>query len=922
MQPSAASGDPRKLSKKQLTGLFCLTLATATCTDRPTAPLAELQPPLDADVAASASGTRFSPDNVRLVATSVSLENDDPSVPPDAGAFSCASSQFFTISGTVIDAANDQPVGTFAGRVIIIASPDPGPFDRFVFTGEIRFDDDADWAGFIFGARDPSQRTCTATESSMELGIIEDGGWVMSSTIDGMDLSLGGATQFNVTVSIAPPAPNMPVTTILNSYDVVITLPPLAPRAEQVIDFGPLEDKTFGAPPFTITASATSGRTVRFSASGDCTVALASVTLTGAGSCTIRATQIGDLDWLPAPPVSRTFGIAKGLSVIEFHDQGTDFDSTVQRARAFTTPNADAGLTFTYSQNGSPVTDPFNVGIYEAVAMLTHRNWEAAPVSATFEIRQARTELDWFPHQTSMEFGTPLGEDQLNAIARVSILGHIDDGTLEGHFGEVRRMRPTGAYIYTPPQGTVLPVGSHQVVLEFIPDDPNFRTVTKQRGFVVLVPKAPATIIVVDPQPTYDGSAKAALVTTDPPGLTGLTITYRQVNTVFPNPVNAGFYDVVATLENEEYRASPASGLLTIQKATPQIHWPPPEAIVFGTRLGQEQLNASATGVGGFSLSGLFLYNPSAGILLGANPSHTLSVEFRPTDPNYRSSTATVSLEVTKAPATIALTDPEPTFDGSAKAASAVTNPEWLSGGLRLTYSRDGNPIAQPVNAGVYHVIATLEDDNFEAPPVNGTLTIHQATPEIHWASPAAIVLGTPLGPSQLNASATGVAGVSLSGNFTYSPVAGTVLPAGPSHTLSAEFRPDNSNYKIATGSVTLAVQYAFTGFFQPVDNPQTVNAANAGSAIPVKFSLGGDQGLGILDGDAPTSRVYVCGSGGNEEAIEETLAASNSGLAYEVATGQYRYIWKTDKSWAGSCRRLMLSLIDGTRHEALFRFK
>src|SRR6185436_4110875 len=40
---------------------------------------------------------------------------------------------------------------------------------------------------------------------------------------------------------------------------------------------------------------------------------------------------------------------------------------------------------------------------------------------------------------------------------------------------------------------------------------------------------------------------------------------------------------------------------------------------------------------------------------------------------------------------------------------------------------------------------------------------------------------------------------------------------------------------------------YSFTGFYQPVDNLPTLNIVNAGKAIPVKFSLGGFQGLDIF---------------------------------------------------------------------------
>ena len=286
------------------------------------------------------------------------------------------------------------------------------------------------------------------------------------------------------------------------------------------------------------------------------------------------------------------------------------------------------------------------------------------------------------------------------------------------------------------------------------------------------------------------------------------------------------------------------------------------------------------------------------------------------------SATATVEWQaIAKAPATISLSDPAPTFDGSTQSATVTTSPAGLSG-LSLAYSEGDNPVASPVNAGVYQVRATLSNENYEAPEATGTLTIHQATPSIEWESPAPITAGTPLSSLQLNAIVTDIGGVSLSGTGTYTPAAGTVLLAAPLRTLSVVFDPADPNYTTASAAVTLAVRYRFAGFFQPVDNPALVNQAKAGSAIPVKFSLGGDQGLGILQGGAPTSGGYACGSPVGEDLIEETASEGSAGLTYDAATGQYKYVWKTNKAWAGGCRKLVLALMDGTKHEALFHFK
>jgi hypothetical protein len=113
-----------------------------------------------------------------------------------------------------------------------------------------------------------------------------------------------------------------------------------------------------------------------------------------------------------------------------------------------------------------------------------------------------------------------------------------------------------------------------------------------------------------------------------------------------------------------------------------------------------------------------------------------------------------------------------------------------------------------------------------------------------------------------------------------------------------------------------------FSGFFQPVDNLPTLNVVKAGSAIPVKFSLNGDQGLNIFAAGFPVSISINCDTGAPQDAIEVTVTAGNSSLSYSAGTGTYTYVWKTDKAWAGMCRQLVVRLNDGTDHVANFMFK
>jgi hypothetical protein len=130
------------------------------------------------------------------------------------------------------------------------------------------------------------------------------------------------------------------------------------------------------------------------------------------------------------------------------------------------------------------------------------------------------------------------------------------------------------------------------------------------------------------------------------------------------------------------------------------------------------------------------------------------------------------------------------------------------------------------------------------------------------------------------------------------------------------------------------SVLFGFAGFDSPVDNRPVMNEAKAGSAIPVKFRLGDAAGasayplvgLNVLAG-TPTSAQGACGASDQLDAIEETVTQNGPVLTYDASTGQYKFVWKTSKSWStaaggGPCRRLTLTLLDGTKRTADFRFK
>lgn len=82
-------------------------------------------------------------------------------------------------------------------------------------------------------------------------------------------------------------------------------------KQEQTIAFNALPDKLVTDTPFTVNATASSGLPVSFASltQNVCTVSGNTVTLVDTGTCTIQATQPGNENFNPAPPVARSFAV-------------------------------------------------------------------------------------------------------------------------------------------------------------------------------------------------------------------------------------------------------------------------------------------------------------------------------------------------------------------------------------------------------------------------------------------------------------------------------------------------------------------------------------------------------------------------------------------------------------------------------------
>jgi hypothetical protein len=82
-------------------------------------------------------------------------------------------------------------------------------------------------------------------------------------------------------------------------------------KASQTITFNALANRVYGEPAFTVSATASSGLTVSFAASGSCTISGTSVTVTTPGTCTITASQAGNSNYNAATNVAQSFTVNK-----------------------------------------------------------------------------------------------------------------------------------------------------------------------------------------------------------------------------------------------------------------------------------------------------------------------------------------------------------------------------------------------------------------------------------------------------------------------------------------------------------------------------------------------------------------------------------------------------------------------------------
>jgi predicted extracellular nuclease len=332
-------------------------------------------------------------------------------------------------------------------------------------------------------------------------------------------------------------------------------------------------------------------------------------------------------------------------------------------------------------------------------------------------------------------------------------------------------------------------------------------------------------------------------------------------------------------------------------------------------------------------------------IFTGVDGPATLTVNVQVTDNGGLTAVASTTVTIINIPPTATFNTPASVDEGSDILLS-LTNPVDVPADLgSLQYAFDcgsgyeafsaSNTASCPtVDNGTRNVGGKVMDKDGGVSEYTATVTINNVAPTvgIPIVSPEPSTEG-----SSVTASATfsdpGVNDAPFTCFVNYGDGSGDLIGTvsgitctAPAHVFATfglytvTFSVTDKDGGIGSNNAEHIVIFNWLGFFRSVDNPPTLNSANAGSAIPVKFSLGGDKGLNIFATGYPQSVQIECDTHAVLGTPEPTANPGGSSLSY--GGGQYNYVWKTEKAWAGTCRELIVKLIDGTEYYAYFKFK
>jgi YDG domain/MBG domain (YGX type)/Secretion system C-terminal sorting domain/The GLUG motif len=413
------------------------------------------------------------------------------------------------------------------------------------------------------------------------------------------------------------------VVSINSGYPILSSI-----KTNQTITFGALTPVTYGDPSFNLTATASSGLTVSYQSSNlsVATVSGNAVTIVGAGTTTITASQAGDDNYNAATQVQQILNVnTKPITVTADASQTKIYGSADPTLTYGVSPALIGSDLFsgTLSRDAGEDVGPYAIGQgtltagsnYNISFVADNFSITAKPITVTADASQSKVYGSADP---TLTYG----------VSPALMGGDVFNGTLSRDAGE-------DVGLYAIGQGT-LTAGSNYNIF-FVAD--NFSITAKP----LIITGVTAN------NKVYDGTATATLTGGTLSGVvSGDVVTLSPGIGLFDNK-NAGSgkavtcsgYTITGTDAGNYSLTQPTGLTADITQAAPVITWSNPADIIYGTALSSTQLNATA------DVPGIFTYTPAEGVILSVGQNQSLSVLFIPDDAvNYNNADKSVLINV------------------------------------------------------------------------------------------------------------------------------------------------------------------------------------------------------------------------------------------------------------------------------------
>jgi hypothetical protein len=503
--------------------------------------------------------------------------------------------------------------------------------------------------------------TVTATASSSLAVTFAASG---NCSVTGSLVHITNAGSCTITASQAGDGNDNPAVDVPQSFSIA--------KASQAIIFAPLAGQNFGDPDFTVTATASSSLAVTFAASGNCNVTGSLVHITGAGSCTITASQAGDPDFNPATDVPQPFSIAKGSQTITFASLGSKSFGDPDFAVGATATSSLA-VTFAASGNCGVTSSLIHIsgaGLCTITASQTgNANFNPAlDVPQPFSITKASQTIT-FAALSIKNFGDP--DFAVSATASSSLVVT---------FAATGNCSVTGSLIHMTSAGSCILTASQAGSGNFNPatDVPQSLTISKAVPLVALS----CPLAGFDTTPHACTATATGIGTAIVSGAT--TFTYNS-NPAAPTSASTYVVSASFTSGDSNYTDAAGSGSLMIAKAFPIVSVTCPVGTIFDGN--PHTCAAGATGVGNAAVIGSSTFTYNGGATPSGGGTYAVSASFISGDGNYADASGSGSLTIGKASQTITFGalagktfgDPDFAVSGTASSSLAIS---FAAGGI------------------------------------------------------------------------------------------------------------------------------------------------------------------------------------------------------------------------------------------------